>query len=391
MSTFHIHFTFAENSGEIRRIKNINIDLAQKLSQPVYEIAFISIQKFINYRQYKQHKFKLHDNVIKKYYFPTLPFSYGNWFVKRLNSIWCSFLVFILWLVYKPKFAIAEFSVGWQALRFLPKSVTCIIDAHGVTKEEYEYAVPNYDYKISETYDYLEEQGMRKAKFVTCQSEAMKKYLLNKYSFLSENNIYSYKCGADKNIFYIDETERNKTRNTLGIKSDELLFIYSGGLHKWQKIEDSIKLFVEYCNKEKAKFLILTLDKIGAEKLISKYDNDTQKKFLIMSATNKEVYKYLNAADVAFLLRDDVILNRVASPTKLAEYMFCGLPVISTNVSNWWIDDTTAIFNVDKQNIFELRTFLKTVDKKRIAEYAIENLSLECDRENINKLLNKID
>ena len=47
MSTFHIHYTFAENSGEVRRIKNINKDLAQKLSNEVYEISFISIAHFI--------------------------------------------------------------------------------------------------------------------------------------------------------------------------------------------------------------------------------------------------------------------------------------------------------------------------------------------------------
>ena len=386
MSTFHIHFTFSENSGEIRRIKNINVDLAQELSQPVYEIAFVSVQNFL---KYKKSKFKLHDKIHKKYYFPVLPLSYGNWFVKRLNAYWCSFWVLMLWIIYKPQFAVAEFSIGWQAMRFLPKSVDCIIDVHGATREEYEYAIPNYDRKLAETFDYLEEHGMRKAKFITCQSEAMKKYLLAKYPFLSADNIYPYKCGADKDLFYIDEVERKNIRDTLGVGTDEQLFIYSGGLHKWQRIEDSIKLFVDYSVGKKAKFLILTLDKVGAKKLISNYDSETQRKFIIMSATNKEVYKYLNAADIAFLLRDDVVLNRVASPTKLAEYMFCGLPIITTSVSDWWIYDKSIVFNIDRQSISEIGTFIANSNRKKIAEYAHKNLSIECDRKNINALLNE--
>ena len=37
---------------------------------------------------------------------------------------------------------------------------------------------------------------------------------------------------------------------------------------------------------------------------------------------------YLNAADFGFLLRDDTPVNRVAFPTKFAEYALAGLRVI---------------------------------------------------------------
>lgn len=387
MSTFHIHFTFLENSGEVRRIKNIDTDLAQHLSGEVIEVVFVSIKSLANY---KKSWFKLSDSVCKKIYLPLLPFSYKSWVIKRLNSIWCSLLVFILWLFYRPKFAIAEFSIGGQAMRLLPSSVQRIIDVHGATREEYEYSSPNPNKRIADTYDYLERKGMRKASFVVCQSEAMKKYLLEKYDFLTANRIFSYKCGADGKLFYIDNDIRTSIRKELGVKETETLFIYSGGLHKWQRIEDSVNLFVDYAKKHEGKFLILTLDKEAAQALVNQTGEELKNRFIIHSVTNKEVYKYLNAADVAFLLRDDVVLNRVASPTKLAEYMFCGLPIISTNVSTYWIENSSYIYNVDiEKNLDKVNDFIKNADREAIAKYALEYLSVECDRKNLNILINE--
>ena len=386
MSTFHIHFSYSENSGEIRRIKNINAELAQHLSGEVIEVAFISLPNFL---KYKEIKFKLNANVQRKYYFPTLPFSYSNYLAKRLSSLWCSFVVFILWMFFRPKFAIAEFSIGWQVLRFLPKSVKCIIDVHGATREEYEYSTPSPDKNLAKTFDYLELKGMRRASYIVCQSEAMKMYLLKKYNFLAENKIFTYKCGADRNLFYIDKNTRNSMRKELGIKETEILFVYSGGMHKWQKIEDAISTFITYAKNKEAKFLILTLDKEVAQGLIEKQDENLQNKFIIHSTTNKEVYKYLNAADIAFLLRDDVVLNQVASPTKLAEYMFCGLPIISTNVSKMWIENSSFIFNLDQKNIQDVDNFIKNTNKELVAAYAQEHLSIECDQKNIRQLLNE--
>lgn len=386
MSTLHIHFTYAEDSGEIRRIKNINSVLAQNLSDKVIEVAFISIANFI---KYKENKFKLNPSVQKKYYFPNLPLSQSNHFFKRLNSYWSSFIIFILWLLYQPKFAIAEFSIGWQVLRFLPRSVKCIIDVHGATREEYEYSATTPNKQLAETYDYFERKGMSNASYIVCQSDAMKKYLLKKYNFLTENKIFTYKCGADNKLFFIDKAMRSKMREELGIKDTETLFVYSGGIHKWQKIEDSMATFVEYSKVGDAKFLILTLNKEKAQALIDKQYGSLKNRFIVHSTTNSEVYKYLNAADIAFLLRDNVVLNQVASPTKLAEYMFCGLPIISSDVSQMWVENTSFIFNIDKNDIKEIDNFIKNVDKEAIAEYAQEFLSLECDKKNISRLIDE--
>jgi hypothetical protein len=58
--------------------------------------------------------------------------------------------------------------------------------------------------------------------------------------------------------------------------------------------------------------------------------------FRIIKVPHEAVPAHLNAADIGFLIRDDCVVNRVASPTKLGEYLSCGLPVIVGSVSLLW-------------------------------------------------------
>ncbi len=49
-----------------------------------------------------------------------------------------------------------------------------------------------------------------------------------------------------------------------------------------------------------------------------------------MSLPHDEVRGYINSCDVGLLLRRDHIVNKVSSPTKFAEFLACGLPVLTT-------------------------------------------------------------
>ena len=53
--------------------------------------------------------------------------------------------------------------------------------------------------------------------------------------------------------------------------------------------------------------------------------------YQVRTAPFERVNEYLNAADVAFMLRRPDPLNLVASPTKFAEYCLTGLPIVMGN------------------------------------------------------------
>lgn len=381
----HFHYSFYQNSGEIRRIKNIDRDLAFSLSDKVVEIAFISPVLYLNR---KKEFFQLDSRIQKKYYVPMLPFSLSRLAFKKLNSFWMSVVLFAFSFIYKPKYIIGEYSICWQSLRFISSKIKCIIDVHGAIREEYEYSSSRPDTKIALYYDYLEEHGMAKAKYIVCQSDEMKSYLLKKYSFLEEDILFVYKCSANLDIFHLDNLQRDIIRFKLGILKEQILFVYSGGFHKWQRIEDSLYYFSVFNNIYKeSKFLILTLDEIAARNLVLESYFQISDRVIIKSVAHSEVCSYLNAADVAFLLRDNIVLNAVASPTKLAEYMACGLPVISTSVSRCWLSEVDFIFNVEDLEIGKLYEFIKGLKRTEISEYAKLNLSLDKDIEQIRLLL----
>ena len=62
----HFHYSYKENSGEIRRIKNIDAGFATALQTDVIEIAFLPIPTFFK----RKASFKLSKFVTKKYEFP---------------------------------------------------------------------------------------------------------------------------------------------------------------------------------------------------------------------------------------------------------------------------------------------------------------------------------
>ncbi len=58
----------------------------------------------------------------------------------------------------------------------------------------------------------------------------------------------------------------------------------------------------------------------------------SEDKILIKSINDHaEINQFLNVADIGIILRDDVATNQVASPTKLAEYLLAGLPVLASD------------------------------------------------------------
>lgn len=379
---FHVHYSFSENSGEIRRIKNIDRDLVSYLSRDEIEIVFISPALFF---RKKYEKFKLRESVRKKFYFPAVPFSYSKLFFMKLNSFWTSFILWLLYLFYKPQYIVSEYSISYQSLRFIPSSVFCIIDIHGAQREEYEYSVKNHRKSISDYYDYLEYKGILKARGVICQSDEMRKHLLRKYPNLDEAKFCVYRCTADATLFFYNLNDREAIRRDMSLSEDQCLFVYAGGLHRWQKVEESLRLFEQYLTAcdSRAKFLLLTLAKDQAKELIEIKFPNIKDSILVKSVSNAQVRLYLSAADVAFLLRDDVVMNAVAFPTKLAEYMFCGLPVISTSVAKKWIDCDRFIYNIDICGITNLGAFLSQVNRVEVADYAQKNLSLDFDKQQL--------
>lgn len=378
----HCHHSSSPVSGEMKRIINIDTDVAGYLSEEIVELEFYSIRN----RQFvkKEGRFTLSDKVKKKHYVANIPRL--GW----LNECFRTIIILCLFLRYKPQYYIEEWTLprGIRMVKRLYRNCKFGLDIHGASPEEYEYLNGKESHSLSNQ----ERYSVFATDFIICQSDEMKRHLERKYS--DSLAIGVYRCGVDCTIFRMDDKDRGEIRAELGYKDDDLVFVYSGGMHAWQKVEDSVRFFANYHQiNNKAKLLVLTKDQDGFNYILDKIGERSLKDSItIKSLGYSDVPKYLNASDVAFLLRDNHVMNAVASPTKLAEYMACGLPVISTSVSDKWLDEKGMkyIFNADRNDSNSMTTFIKNCERNEIADYAAMELSLVRDREMIHSFIENI-
>jgi glycosyltransferase involved in cell wall biosynthesis len=127
-----------------------------------------------------------------------------------------------------------------------------------------------------------------------------------------------------------DPKVRADTRARLGL-SDRLVFIYSGTVLGYQHLEDgALPFFAEVTAQASDAFLIFaTGQRKEAEQLVAASGLPPDR-VAVMSLPQHEVPSVLTAADAGLLLRAPSRLNRLSQPTKLAEYLAAGVPVIAS-------------------------------------------------------------
>ncbi len=133
-------------------------------------------------------------------------------------------------------------------------------------------------------------------------------------------------CSASTEKFYYDPELRRATRTQCGYLPAHKVLIYSGSLTFYQCFEESVALFAKlYGRDANFRLLILTPQVADAKAKLASLPPEVVQ---ISHAPFEQVNAFLNAADYAIMLREDNMINRVASPTKFAEYALTGLPII---------------------------------------------------------------
>lgn len=100
------------------------------------------------------------------------------------------------------------------------------------------------------------------------------------------------------------------------------LAIYSGGVQPWQNVE----LMLDAVQKTALPLMILTGH---PEKVKSLLQQRQLEHVPVHSVPHAAVFEYYAKAEYGFVLRTDTLINRVACPTKLVEYLAAGLiPIV---------------------------------------------------------------
>jgi len=160
-------------------------------------------------------------------------------------------------------------------------------------------------------------------------SEQMKIYVHERFNKKYDEKLHVIPGGADQEIFFYSLADRQKLRDSLKIKNDQTVLLYSGSLKQRWHMRDFIFETVSYIQKKEPDifFICVTPDTEIAVSLAKEY-NLNHNKNLIGFVKNSDINSYLNAADIGLIFREDMATNKFSSPTKVAEYLTAGLPVI---------------------------------------------------------------
>ena len=159
---------------------------------------------------------------------------------------------------------------------------------------------------------------------------------VSKYQFEHYNKKYSLHLSED-NYFVMPcfNTRLNEEGFTIRGKYEHNTFCYAGGMQAWQGVDYIFKMFSELETKyqENLFLKIFTKDLEATKELLSQYPI---KNYTVQSVTPEELDKEMSKCKFGFILREDNIINNVATPTKLSAYLANGvIPIYTSSIRSY--------------------------------------------------------
>jgi len=154
-------------------------------------------------------------------------------------------------------------------------------------------------------------------------------------------------CCVDLSLFKFSEEERARRRAELDL-GDKFTIVYSGSLDGWYLTEQMADFFANFVRRRpEAHLLWLTNGSHERVKELMNSRNMAADHFSVTSVPARLVPSYLAAADAGFSFIKPCLSKLASSPTKNAEYLACGLPLII----NAGIGDSDALVNQWKAGV----------------------------------------
>jgi glycosyltransferase involved in cell wall biosynthesis len=201
-----------------------------------------------------------------------------------------------------------------------------IADLHGRVPEEYFFLGKGG--KISRwLLTQLEKWVVRRADHAICVSEKLRSYIQTRHH-IRQSKLTLLPCCTDGEIFKWTPAARESARKKLGF-GDKFVCVHLGSVRHWYDPDLIIQVFEKICQHvASAHLLVATGDVEHTQKYFK--DRILANRLTVLEAPHNEVPALLAASDLGLLLLQSSPNIETSSPTKFAEYLNCGLPVLIT-------------------------------------------------------------
>ena len=193
------------------------------------------------------------------------------------------------------------------------------------------WSIKNPLHKLS--YDFFkrkEIEMIESADFVVTLTNSAKKEILS-WRLKTTPKIEVIPCCADLNHFTIQSQEEKKTTRTeLNIQENNFVIGYLGSLGTWYMLNEMLDFFVELQKKRpNSLFFFITNDPEEEILKVAKTKHILPSAILVKSAKRNEVPAYISCLDAGLFFIKPLYSKKGSSPTKLAELLACGVPIIT--------------------------------------------------------------
>ena len=198
----------------------------------------------------------------------------------------------------------------------------------------------------------IEKMAIKGASFIFYVSESMKKHYEKKYNIDTSDISYIMPCSNEvmHPECFVDDRYKNN------------IFCYAGSISSWQCIDQTLDIYKKIETVAPgSKLLMLVKDR---EKAISMIQERGIKNYEIDFVRVEQLVERMKDVKYGFIIREDEIFNRVATPTKLSTYMANGIiPIYSDCLDglNEVIGDSEYV--VKMKNIEDISPILCSVEK----------------------------
>lgn len=207
--------------------------------------------------------------------------------------------------------------------------------------------------------------AMKKAKAILYVSQYMKEYYEKLGNCSFGNKSYLMPCfneEYDRTIF--DSKDYSKK-----------VFTYVGSLDLWQCFEQTVDIYKKIEDKLKNCFFkVLTFDEEKGKRILQEKG---VKNYSVKRVPKEEVKKELLVANYGFIIREDSIVNRVATPTKFSSYLSSGvIPIFSKCLTDFTQESLKMKYALALDDEIDVTSLLRFVNQ----EVNKEEVSAEYER-----------
>jgi glycosyltransferase involved in cell wall biosynthesis len=135
-------------------------------------------------------------------------------------------------------------------------------------------------------------------------------------------------CCTDLELFRFRQEDRDRRRKELNV-GDRFVVVYSGSIDGWYLTAEMANFFAEFLRHQPAAYFLWLIP--AGEKRIQSLMHERDippDRYTVRGVPSRDVASYLSASDAGLALIKPCFSKLASSPTKTAEYLACGLPVI---------------------------------------------------------------